>query len=318
MTRCDPKAVTGLSFLEGPDGKLYQQKIYNSRHSYPIEYYSNSISSPLSGPDGFPLSFEGGGWTPAFGYPVGLSTIACAEPGSVEPLSNKLPSTYQRSLGFVSDTDIRSSGGNALISDLKLLLGGFLGGPRPNLASVRKQTDVTANLGWASIGLTVTNDVNLVRVSVGFEPNTGTNGVVSVFWNTNRLGMVEQAFAASGITEYVFGLDRTYTDGLHSVGFRLDGPAGSLSQVTITNLSLGFRGVSGSSQLSLFRTNLTSIPLLSLTGPTGYVHTVESSTNLADWRVRAYVINSNQSNVTFVAPITTNAPQEFFRSSIRE
>ena len=99
----------------------------------------------------------------------------------------------------------------------------------------------------------------------------------------------------------------------HSLGFRLDVFSELVSSVVITNIVFGYVGIRDPFSLLATGSFTNGLPVMQLTGPTGYKYTVESSSNLVDWTASAVLHNTN-GVVEFVDPSSTNAQQRFYRA----
>jgi hypothetical protein len=171
--------------------------------------------------------------------------------------------------------------------------------------------DNTANTpAWLAMGLTVTNAVNFVQFDAGFTDTNAAQGLLTVYWNTNQIGMVDERVAATNLQTYRFTLPGTVTSGLYTLSFRLDSFAGS-SSVAVTNVATGFVGVTQPITLNISLTN--GAPMLQLTGPSGYIYLVQTSTNLVDWTPTAMLANTN-GTVSFIDLSVTNSSQQFYRA----
>jgi len=84
-----------------------------------------------------------------------------------------------------------------------------------------------------------------------------------------------------------------------------------VSSISITNVSLGFAGLTNPITLGVSRANGTN--QLTLTGPTNYNYLVQSSSNLVDWIPAAIVPNTN-GTALFSDPAATNSTKRFYRA----
>jgi hypothetical protein len=165
---------------------------------------------------------------------------------------------------------------------------------------------------WLAVGLTITNAANFVQFGAGFTDTNGAVGVLTVYWNTNQIGMVDERAASPGLQTYQFALPGTVTDGLYTLGFKLDAFTNA-SSITVTNVATGFVGIPQPARLDMLRVGTSNAPVLKLTAASGYNYLVQSSTNLVDWLPTALLVNTNGS-VQFADPAVTNSRARFYRA----
>ncbi len=281
-----------------------------SSHSWPHEFYFKTITRALAETEtkgfGFPLSKEGGNWDYALQhYPEGANTL--------EVLGN----------GELSCPQVPSSGSLFQIepnSDLSKL--DFSKLPDASVI-INLQTHViihgidftlkTASPAWLVAVLPITNKVNFVSFETQFSSASGAEGLLSVYWETNVIGSVDERVALPGVRQYTFPIPETPTNGTRALGFRLDAFSAIQSSVTVTNVALGFIGIRDPFSLSFTDTSFNELPVLQLTGPSGFNYRVETSTNLVNWSTIAILVNTN-GIVRFVDPDTKNATAKFYRA----
>jgi hypothetical protein len=164
---------------------------------------------------------------------------------------------------------------------------------------------------WVTLGIEVTNRVNFVSFQGAFGSSTGAVGQLSVYWNTNLIGAADERMVKPGLQDYTFGLPQTYTDGTHSLGFRLDTYTNVASSLSITNISLGFAGLTEPISLRIrgFSTNGVA---LTISAPTNFNYLVQGSTNLIDWESLGVVANTNGTVEAFDSG-ATNYSRQFYR-----
>jgi len=60
---------------------------------------------------------------------------------------------------------------------------------------------------WLAVGLTVTNAINFVQFDAGFTDTNAAQGLLTVYWNTNQVGiMVDERVAPTNLQTYRFTL----------------------------------------------------------------------------------------------------------------
>jgi hypothetical protein len=138
---------------------------------------------------------------------------------------------------------------------------------------------------------------------------------MTIYWNTNQVGMVDERVTSTNLQNYRFALPNTVTDGLYTLSFRLDIMSNTTSSVTVTNVKTGFSGIEQPIQLDMSLAASNSTPLLMLSGAPNYNYLIESSTNLLDWTPIALLVNTN-GTVFFADPAVTNFSRSFYRATI--
>lgn len=166
---------------------------------------------------------------------------------------------------------------------------------------------------WISFALVLTNPVNFLSFDSWFTGSVGAQGLLSVYWDTNKIAYLDQRVVSPGIQNYAFSLPFRATNGSYTLAFRLDPHDSIDSGITVTNLALGFSGGGDPAYLAIspLVTNLT--PVITLTGPTGFSYLVQGSTDLSTWDPVAVVVNTNGS-VQFSDPGATNLSHRFYRA----
>jgi len=163
---------------------------------------------------------------------------------------------------------------------------------------------------WLAVGVTVTNAVNVVQFDAGFTDTNAAQGLLTVYWNTNRVGMVDERVASPGSQTYRFALPSTVATGLYTLTLRLDSFENS-SSIAVTNVATGFVGVTQPITLGISCTN--GAPLVQLTAATNFTYLIQSSTNLVDWTPTALLLNINGTAQFTDFPVT-NASARFYRA----
>jgi len=86
--------------------------------------------------------------------------------------------------------------------------------------------------------------------------------------------------------------------------------------VSVTNVTLGFAGLSEPARLAWAGWTTNGLPVLTLSAPAPSTFQVQSSTNLVDWEGVAWLVNTN-GTVVFTDPAATNATRRFYRAVLR-
>jgi murein DD-endopeptidase MepM/ murein hydrolase activator NlpD len=287
-----------------------------SSHGYPCEFYlatiTNTASTWCAADYGFALSEEreGNGWdSNPVNYPENNPPLMlCSLPGAVRNpnaglvVSSALVSFAENAyMGFVNVL------GNAAASLFSPST------PLPQSGGMHPLDDetYTNTPAWLALGLTITNPVNFVQFDGGFTDTNSAHGLLTVYWNTNQVGVVDERVASTNLQSYRFALPGTVANGLYTLSFRLDSFNGTSSSITITNVATCFVGVTQPITLGISLTN--GAPLLQLTAASNYNYLVQSSTNLVDWTPAALLVNTNGS-VSFADLTATNSSVRFYRA----
>jgi len=267
-----------------------------SSHGYPHDFYFATIGGTAPGCAsgyGFAMSKESGGWNNRGNFPVGNQPLVLCGPA---PLTqNSFPFNLNGSLQI-----------NALPSGTSADGVSFSG------AGFSLTTHSPA---WLAVGVTVSNTVNFVQFDAGFTSTNAADGLLTAYWNTNQIGMVDERVSSTNLQSYRFALPGALTNGLYTLSFRLDPTTNITSSVTITNVKTGFSGVEEPIRLDMLLAASNNTPLLMLSGASNYNYLVESSTNLTDWTATALLVNTNGA-VFFADPAVTNFSRRFYRATI--
>jgi hypothetical protein len=165
---------------------------------------------------------------------------------------------------------------------------------------------------WFAVGMMVTNPVNIIQFNAAFTDTNGAEGLLTVYWNTNQIGVIDERATLDQQT-YQFALPGTVPEGLYTLSFRLDSFTRAISSITVTDVAPGFIGLSTAPVLSISQRN--GIPTVGLSGETNYTYLLESSTNLVDWVPTALLVNTND-QVFYPDLSGTNSGARFFRGVI--
>jgi hypothetical protein len=168
---------------------------------------------------------------------------------------------------------------------------------------------------WYAQAIEITNLVNFVTFQAAFTSTNGANGLLTTYWNTNLIGTVDERVAGTDWQTYDFPLPLLLSQGTYTLSFRLDSFENQASSILITNVAIGYRGLTNPITLRMVSWP-TNVPMaLELEAPAGFNYLVESSTNLLEWTPAALLVNTNGS-VVFPDPAITNSSQRFYRAML--
>ena len=305
VTGLDP-SYTPLLLFSGMAGSTPAVQTRSSTsHSWPHEFYANTIppdSQQGSQGLGFPLSKEGSGWEDHASHPVGDDpvTLGSLNPIPVSPYEiNNTPPLNFTSIPF--NTSISGAsiiGGDRFDMSVALQNPGPLSGSRLYGQAKDGTNSITSN-AWVSVSAIVTQAINFVAFDLSFTSPISSEGLLTVYWDTNILGVVDERVAQEGVQTYRMPLPGIVDSGVYALGFRLDAFTNDTSSVSITNVLTGFAGNVGSMTLGIVSS--TNDVVMSLSAPSNCNYIAHSSTNLVDWVPFAILANTNGS-VSFYEP----------------
>jgi hypothetical protein len=315
-----------VAWYFGPSGG----EVAVSSHGYPIDFYLGSITGgnlSCSAGYGFSLSMEmeGASWVnnPA-NEPIGVSPVPpCSPPDAIlnpNSGSGALQSLVAggvidiNNFAYAVDSAVINGAGfilNSIWSSFPLVKSGGvqpMGGPVPLGGS-----SGTNSPAWLAVGLNVTNAVNFVQFGAVFTDTNSAQGLLTVYWNTNQIGMVDERVVETNLQTYRFELPGTVSSGLYTLSFRLDSFNDS-SSIAVTNVATGFVGVTQPITLGISLTN--GVPLLQLTAATNFTYLIQSSTNLVDWTPTALLLDTN-GTAQFTDSSLTNSRARYYRALLQ-
>ena len=308
------KTVVGYSDSEYVVGGVPCGAI--SSHGWPHDYYLRTILNNLpacAGLYGYGLTMEAGGWGNRIDYPTGMSATPPCQSCPPPPMPS-----YQQPFRFepAANLDLTSYGislQGVVVSGKGATLTFPSGQPAPT--DGREAKDGGPGPVWLAVAMPVTNGVNFVQFDAAFTSTNAAEGLLTVYWNTNETGRVDERFASPGPQTYRLALPNTVTDGLYTLSFRLDSFSAAASSLTVTNMGTGFAGITQPITLAMVAPASNGPPLLRLTAPTGFAYLVQSSTNLTSWTPTAMLVNTN-GTVHFTDPAATNSGSRFYRAML--
>lgn len=272
-----------------------------STHEWPHQFYVKTIPPSIQqGAEGFgfPLSKEGGGWNLAINaYHPGPNTLKVLG----ETTSASCNQSLYQTTPAVIDPVFYQSLPTVQSGIIQLFQNGF--------------GATTHSPSWVATFVTLTNPVSRVSFDAQFVSTNGARGLLTVYWDTNVIGSLDETAVQSGLRRYMFKFPKALPNTSHVLGFRIDPFTNVQSSIIVTNVALGFSGVSAPFSLSVTTNRSGGLSVLELKGQSGFNYTVETSTNLIHWNNMAVLINTN-GLVRFVDPESTNAPARFYRAVV--
>jgi hypothetical protein len=231
---------------------------------------------------------EGSGWNNLASYPVGQPLVVPC--GQTAAAQNQLPISTGPQLQFsflpygTSGLGVNLSGTGGFILNTTSFqplshAQATVGGAAPLDSS---STNATGTPSWLAVDVTITNPVNFVQFSSTFTDTNAGQGLLTVYWNTNQIGTVDERVVSPNVQTYSFNLPTTVTSGLYVLGFRLDVFNNTSSSIVVTNVATGFTGVTQPTALGI-SLNINGTPVLQLTGVSNYTYLVQSSTDMVNW-----------------------------------
>lgn len=264
-----------------------------SSHSWPHDFYTKTIppnTLAKSEGFGFPLSKEGGNWnyaTSQYSQPN--------DPPYVLDASKRLPQNRRTIFSALKVSPQNTP--NVFEGMVQLMPNGFSAATAFPSFPQRYVTNATANATdsstWLSLGISVSNTINFLKFDAQFTSQTNAAGLLTVYWNTNQIGLIDEAFASPGLQSYLFVLPDIYTNGNYTLAFRIDPFTNIVSSISVTNIAFGFSGQTNSIALSIEKDVASEKNLLTLTGSAGYSYLVQDSTDLVNWNSSIYLLNTN-------------------------
>jgi probable HAF family extracellular repeat protein len=313
VTELDIQHKTKIDrFISGNIQSCYTTR---STHGWPIDFYMNTITgTQVTGnyaQYGFNLSFENmPGWGAIYilmhYYPVGNGVVD----GEVVHLGNTNPAcfadiipttnTHYHQLDMNQLPQVRSSTGT-IIKD--------------------QQGNITLKSGspvWIGTCVTETNAVNTVSFDANFQSTPGSEGILSVIWDTNTIGTLDERVSGTGLRQYSYTFTHTLTNSVHMLGFRLDPFTQTQSIVTLSNIRTIAQGATEPPTLTITTNSIDGLRVLRLTGQPGFEYTIQtaSSINSTHWVDIISLQNTNGIVDFFDHTSTNNQPSRFYRAVV--
>lgn len=297
VTPLDPSKIIGAKFRSSVTGELEPCIKTFTSHDWPVDFYVNTITGNTNSDYegfGFALSKEGGNWNYALANYTPSNApariLGTPDPTCTTEIQVTAPVWVDKLIDFIQSPSITNTTGTILKTNNSF--DAFSGSP-----------------AWLATFVSSTNPANVVSFDVQFTSTNGAQGLLSVYWDDQVIGSVDERVVSSG--NYKFSFPNATANTTHMLGFRLDPFTNIQSSVTVTNVMLKQVGVSQPFSLSVV-TNSSNGLVYQLTGEAGFEYTVQASTNLVDWTEIATLANTN-GIVRFFDQTATNAPMKFYR-----
>jgi len=163
--------------------------------------------------------------------------------------------------------------------------------------------------------ITPTNPVNFVSFDAQFTSSVGAQGVLTVLWDTDIIGTLDERVAGPGLQHYRFSFPNAGATSSHVLGLRLDPFTNIQSRITLTNMILNQVGPSQQPVLSATTNTVNDLRVWRLDGQAGFNYNVLASTDLSstNWTMISTLANTNGA-VFFYDETQTNYAQRFYRA----
>ncbi|MES2216722.1 MAG: formylglycine-generating enzyme family protein [Patescibacteria group bacterium] len=305
VTQLDPNKVGSTKFRSSATGLMEPCYKTLPTHEGPHIVYNNTITGSVTADYagfGFPLSEEGGNWSYALAnYTVGNTTpqvLGTPDPTCTSDIQVTPPSYLNTVPDFTQFPTIESTTGTIqkYIDHFNLLSG---------------------SPAWLAVVITSTNPVNTVSFDANFTSGTGAQGLLTVLWDADTIGTLDERVIGSGVQHYQFRFPNAVINSTHVLGFRLDPFTNIQSTVTMTNVVLNQVGPSQTFSLGLTGASTNGALVYKLTGESGFNYGIQASSNLVNWATIATLANTN-GTVQFFDQSSTNYPMRFYRGTVAD
>ena len=308
VTPLDPHKTAYVKFTSSTNGAQIEETCTDTEttHGWPIDFYTNTIVGNTNQyylGFGFPLSEEAGNWSATAGYTRGNGTdIETNVPTKVLGM----PDSDCTVIGAVSP---RSYLDTAPDPTQVPSIDSTTGTMQKQSNAIQQHTDSPV---WTAMFVSSTNPVNFVSFDAEFTDTNSAEGMLSVYWDTNTIGTVDERVVPSSLQHYIFTFQNAMPNSTHMLGFRLDPFTNVQSSILLTNIVLNQVGISQPFSLSVTTNTANGLQVLRLDGEAGFNYNVQASSNLVDWNDIAILANTN-GTVFFYDQNATNYSQRFYR-----
>jgi probable HAF family extracellular repeat protein len=301
VTSLDPNKIIGTKFRSSTTGLMESCIKTVTSHGWPVTFYQNTIMSTVT-PDyegfGFPLSKEGENWNYAISHYISGNVTAkmlgTPDPTCITDIRITPPSYLNTVPDFTQLPVVESVTGTIqkYVDHLNLLSGSSV---------------------WLATVITPTNPVNIMSFDVQFKSNAGSQGLLTVLWDENKIGTVDERVVGSITQHLSLRFPNAVANSAHVLVFQLDPFTNIQTKVTLTKVAFNQVGTSQPFFLTVMTgATKNELPVYTLIGQAGFEYTVQSSTNLVDWQDIAILANTN-GVVYFFDQNAVKHPTRFYR-----
>jgi len=318
VTWLDPDRAELSIFPPAPDGCTREAA---SSHGWPHGFYHATIPNNgfLDGRNyGYPRSKEAGGWGSRGAYPRGESAIVLGGVRCFAPPDQ--PTAANTSLNFSQVPHGNSVTGILQFTPVgfQATTGGLQRSARPSRMGGTGRggpTDTSTSYSpvWLVVPVETQSTINFVQFDAEFTSAAGAAGVMTLYWNDQEIGTIDERNVSLGIQTYVFGVPASFTDRNNSLGFRVDQFSDVASTVSVTNVMTGFAGTGAVPTLQISKTEQYDVGL-TLGGNQAGTYVLEASTDLATWNPIATVTLSAGTPVTLSDADASSFVKRFYRA----
>jgi hypothetical protein len=166
---------------------------------------------------------------------------------------------------------------------------------------------------WVSLDISGSSSVNSVSFNLDFSGSSSGLGLVSVYWNGEQIGTIDESNVLPGAQTYTFGVTDSGNSQGNVLSFRLDDFAAMPSIVNISDIQTQFEGFTGSFGLNIAGGGVGGGINLTVSGVLGASYIIESSSDLINWTSMATVGMESGTSATVSDPDAGNNPSRFYR-----
>lgn len=220
--------------------------IIGSSHSWPRCFYNYTINSTVAGscdapdgvtmPYGLPLSFEK--WTGPNGFNGWMSErLASFGPNGDDPVllgGGTAAASMMLDINTGPSLDLESTESFPSSLEGVQLAGGTM------IMTTQSSGAMQPSPAWINFRLFTDTAVNFVSFEMVFTGDPGAAGLLTMYVDGTKCGVVDEPYALAGIQFYRLPTPGDLAPGEHFLSFRLDHFNQLTSSVTIENVATGF------------------------------------------------------------------------------
>lgn len=292
----------------------YEADLGSKGHDWPFHWYSATTTNPAAPyahGHGFSLSWEAGG------DPLVKNGSCTAIPESTPDEVTLYVSTppVAESIDFSGVMSAPSDSESFIITPTYFILDMTSSASLPPLSPLKSLSSATGTAAWIEFFVPVTQACNAVYFDFAFQHTAGSENVVSVHWNDEMIGSIDERYFEPAAQSVSLMLPDTYLLGTHSMGFRIDTFAAPASGVMVSNLTFGFIS-------SITPPVITNIVLsegedssvrISMSSIKGLYYSCSCSSNLIDWLSCGSHLQSSEDTIVIETTNATGVRSGFYR-----